>query len=468
MTNRYQVSNDFKQECKNDVSVNRYGKIHIVEDNIDITENDYIVDFTIEDSCYVNDAFIGTTVSKKITVNILNPNNELDLTNKEITVSVGININGTIEYVPLGNYIIEEPSNKEVEQTSSFVGYDYMSKFNQVYEDNMTYPITLKQYLQSICTQLGIILGSTSLINENYMITGNPFTNGEDYRTVLSNVAQLCGGFAHIGRDNKLYIVNLGKTAVETIDGNYYMEDFENNNMYGEVNSLVIGLENVDGENTYRQDTASIELNGLTEIQINNNYFLNSAEEREKVIDAIWNEVKGLSYLAFKTTYYGFPYLDIGDKINIVDTKDTSHVSYILNHKFIYNGSFSGTLEVTALTKTQEAYKNVVTLSQWKRNTEYRVDKINGQIESIVSEQSQFEEKLAQQEIEVDSIKQQVSDTVEYKREAEGITEVYIEDAGKADILELEIQGNKTYENYLYPLSENLYPSGSLYPNIPI
>lgn len=418
---------------------------------MDITENDYLIDFTIEDSCYVNDTFIGTTVSKKITVNILNPNNEINLTNKEIIASVGIDVNGTIEYVPLGNYIIEEPSNKEVEKNSTFIGYDYMSKFNQIYEDSITYPITLKQYLQSICTQLGIILGSTSLINENYMISGNPFTNGEDYRTVLSNVAQLCGGFAHIGRDNKLYIINLGKTIVETINGNYYMEDFENNNVYGEVNSLVIGLGNLDGENTYRKDDTSITINGLTEIQINNNYFLNSEEEREKVIDAIWNEVKGLNYLAFKTTYYGFPYLDIGDKINIVDTNDTSYVSYVLNHKFIYNGSFSGELDITALTKTQEAYKNVTTLSRWKRSTELKVDKINGNIESIINEQNEHENKLTQIEQTVDQIQQQVSDTVEYKRDVEGVTEIHLEDATNAEITELEIQGNKTYESNLFP-----------------
>ena len=38
------------------------------------------------------------------------------------------------------------------------------------------------------------------------MILGNPFTNNEDCRTVLSNIAQLAGGFAKIGRDNKVYI----------------------------------------------------------------------------------------------------------------------------------------------------------------------------------------------------------------------------------------------------------------------
>lgn len=41
------------------------GKIHILDDNTDILDNDNLVDFSIEDNCYVNDKFIGTTVAKK-------------------------------------------------------------------------------------------------------------------------------------------------------------------------------------------------------------------------------------------------------------------------------------------------------------------------------------------------------------------------------------------------------------------
>ena len=64
----------------------------------------------------------------------------------------------------------------------------------------------------------------------------------------------------------------------------------------------------------------------------------------------------------------------------------------------------------------------------------------------------------------VDSIKQTVKDTAIYKREVEGITEIYLKEAGEAEILGLEIRGNKTYESILYP-GENLYPEENLYPN---
>ena len=386
MKYRYQVSEEFKQSCKDNIGTNRIGRIYVVEDDLYITESDNLVEFEIEDCCYVNDKFIGTTVAKKITVNILNPDNNINLEDKEIAVSTGIVINGEEEIVPLGNFIIEKTSNEETKEKTKFTGYDYMIKFNKKYEDRQTYPISLREYIQDLCNQVEVELGSVEFVNGEYQIQGNPFTANEDCKTALSNVAQLCGGFAHIGKDNKLYITNLKEAVKETIDGNNYLS-FEKNNQYGEVNSLIIRLSQAEGENTVREDAESIANNGLTEITIADNYFLNNKEEREKVVDEIFNAIKGLKYIPVKSEYYGFPYLDVGDCIKILDLKDEECITYVLNHKFKYNGGFSGNIECLAMNKTQTAYKNTVDIKTKFQNVELKVDKINGRIESVVEEQ---------------------------------------------------------------------------------
>ena len=167
------------------------------------------MEFSVDDNCYVNDKFVGTTVAKKITVNILNPNNGIDLENKEISVQTGMIINGEEEIVPFGNFIIEKPDTEELKEKTSFTGYDYMIKFNIPYKNRVTYPIPAGELFKDVCEQAGLEAGNTDFINSNYMILGNPFTNNEDCRTVLSNIAQLAGGFAKIGRDNKVYIKSL-------------------------------------------------------------------------------------------------------------------------------------------------------------------------------------------------------------------------------------------------------------------
>lgn len=439
----YQVSNIFKEDCKSNFGTNRQGKIHVVEDNIDIVGENYdgqLVDFSVEDNCYVNDKFIGTTVAKKITVNILNPNNSINLENKEIQVFAGING----EYVPFGNFIIQKPDNEEVKEKTSFTGYDYMIKFNVPYKDQVQYPTSLVDLLSNLCSQVGLTLGNTEFTNSNYMVLGNPFTNNEDCRTVLSNIAQLAGGFAKIGRNNKVYIKTLKNisnlltvkyvnamtvrelnltevralsgnqsNADETIDGNNYFDDFSKNDQWGELNSLVLGISSIEGENTALDDKSSIAENGLTEITINDNYFLTSQEEREKVIVPMWNSLKGLKYLPFKTKYYGYPYLDSGDIIYIKDINDNGYISYVFNHTFTFNGSFSGNIETTALTKTQTAYKNTFDIKTKFKNVERSVDKINGQIVDIVEQQTETENKLTKVEQDIDGITQTVSSVEE-------------------------------------------------------
>ena len=421
MNNRYQVSEEFKQSCKENIGLNRYGRIHAVEDNLDIVGGNYdgqLVGFTIEDGCYVEDRFIGTTVAKKIIVNILNPDNILNLENKTIEAYAGIYINGKLEEIPYGNYIIEKPDNEEVKEKTSFTGYDYMIKFNIPYKDRVKYPIKLSTLFEDVCDQVGLEAGNIDFTNADYMVLGNPFTNGEDCRTVLSNIAQLAGGFAKIGRDNKAYIISLKKQSefAEKITANNYFEDFSKNNQWGELNSLVIGLSDIEGENTARDDKESIEKNGLTEIKIEDNYLLINEEEREKVIEPLWENLKGLKYLPFKSKYYGYPYLDSGDSIAIEDTQEVQYVSFVFNHTFTFNGAFDGNLDIPAMTKTQTAYKNTQDIKSRIKRAERKIDKVNGQIEDVIKETTENSEKLSKHEQTIDSMKDTIS-SVETKVE---------------------------------------------------
>lgn len=374
-----------------------------------------------------------------------------------------LEINYGSENVPLGNYIIPKPDSEEAKEKTNFIGYDYMIKFNNLYQDRVTYPISVGDYFEDLCDQVGLEAGNIDFVNSDYMILGNPFTNNEDCRTVLSNIAQLAGGFARIGRDNKVYIISLSKDINETIDGNNYFTDFSKNNKWGEVNSLVLRISGTEGENTVIQDEESIEENGLTEIVIEDNYFLIDQTEREKVITPLWNSLKGLNYLPISTEYYGYPYLDSGDGINILDTTDTEYSTYIFNHTFKFNGGFDGQINTLAMTKTQTAYKNTIDSKTRFRQVERKIDKVNGVIEDVIEEQTDFSNKLTQVEQTVDEISQKVEDIEDVTQTIEGTKTITLTNCVEGDLLELNIYGNNTVFDYLYP-SNSLYPSDTLYP----
>ena len=397
--------------------------------------------------------------------------------------------------MPFGNFIIEKPETEEVKQKTSFTGHDYMIKFNIPYKDRVTYPIALGDYFEDLCSQVGLEVGNINFVNSDYIVLGNPFTNNEDCKTVLSNIAQLAGGFAYIGRDNKVYIKTLQNTskllkvkdvhemtvreldmtlvkmltsskknADERLDGNNYLEDFSKNNIWGEVNSLILRISGTEGENTVIEDEASIEKNGLTEVVIEDNYFLISQEEREKVITPLWNALKGIKYLPFKTEYYGYPYLDVGDMLYILDVEDKGYISYVFNYNFTFNGGYSGNLETKALTKTQTAYKNTSNGKTKFRQVERKIDKINGTIEDVIEEQTDFSNKITKTIQDVDSITDEIHRMYNFEKEVQGTNEIILQDCLSTTILELRVKPAKINTEILYPKTD-LYPSLTTYPH---
>lgn len=369
-----------------------------------------------------------------------------------------------------------------------------MIKFNTLYKNSVTYPCKLSELFIDICSQVGLEAGNTDFTNNDYMILGNPFTNNEDCRTVLSNIAQLASGFAKIGRDNKVYIKTLKNisnllkvkdvnfmtvkelnlipiyllsgekdNADEQLDGNNYFNDFSKNEQWGELNSLVLGLSSIEGENTTLDDKTSINENGLTEITIQDNYFLTSQSEREKVIVPIWNTLKGIKYLPFKTNYYGYPYLDSGDIIYIQDTKDIGYISYVFNHTFKFNGAFSGTIDTPAMTKAQTSYKNTFDIKTKFRRAERSINKINGEIKDIVEETSENTEKLSQHEQTIDSITNKVSrNTTNINNNYQEIINKLGDKAQKDDVISLEnkVETIQNDTEYAIKVSEDIQVNG--------
>lgn len=498
------VSTDFKNECKQDVNVyKRVAKIHVVEDDIDITNDDALIDFTIEEIAYSGDTFIGNSVAKKINLNIIN-DGTFNLENKEIEVYVGIDYEGDgsdIEYAPYGNFIISKPTNEEVKSTSNYVGYDYMIKAEKPYvEGNITYPISLYNYLSSVCGGLNITLGNASIPNGDYQVIGNAYTNNETYRQVIEEIARCCGGFAVIGRDNKLYIRTLSVYAEqelsteeeilfetedefliltekpqlsassdeadsENLTPSQYFDDFSTANSYGPVNKVALALNyNVIGEDTIMQDNDSIAENGIIEIRLSNISFLNSEAQRELAIQDVYDTLHDLNYIPFSANYYGYPYIDSGDVVKIKSVKTgTTYFSYVLNHTFTYNGGFSGKLEAPALTDVEKEYKETTDVKSSIRNTELRVNKIDGEISSIIEEIGDRTHKTTSITQDVDTISSIVYEEIDITREEEGIDPLNLYNAMKGNLLELHIYGNNDVFSQLYP-QDTLYPSNDLYP----
>lgn len=408
----YEVSDKFKQYCKRHQRFFKEATITYEEDGITKTINsNNIIKLEISATPYVDYQILGQSPGKKIHINLRGTN--YNLTNKEISVTTTmIYDDNTTETLTLGNYIISNDYESQVKDQCSFTGYDYMIKFDQKYSDEgLEYPCTLQDVLNDMCEKLDVELYSISITNGDLQVTGNNFDDSATYRDVLKQLSQASGTFAYIDRLNRLHVDNLNKPGQtggtilqfplqgtlqlddssesninEEITPSYYMKDFKSSRLYGPVNRVQLTLSNIE-DATYIEDSESIRQNGIQTITINDNYFLGTIEAREYAINNLWTALSGLTYIPFSSTYLGFPYLEMGDLIEIEQLDGTTIESYVFNYTFIYNGGYMGKLETPTITRTQEEYPTDSIDSKVSK-IGVNVDRANAEIKAVVEDVS--------------------------------------------------------------------------------
>lgn len=270
------------------------------------------------------------------------------------------------------------------------------------------------------------------------------YDNTVSARTYVSYIAESAGGFAHIGRDRKLYIKTIGETTA-TLPLKYFQK-FK----WGEKVKIT-RISYKDGVQSFKKGNTI----GNTIHISQDNMFIVDQEQ----IDNIYNQINGLEVYSFEGDSIIDPSLDIGDLL-IID-----------NRKVIYQGSadFGGKWKASINSKIQCKSKEETTTRTPSQKTINRrvqssINQIDGKITQLAEQTTEHETKLTQQEQDINGIKTKVESTAQYKRESDGVSEVHIVDAGQANILKLEVQGNKTYEANLFPKA-NLYPRAGLQVN---
>ena len=432
----YSTSTDYKNKILAD-STRQLLNVYIDNNKI---EDRYILECKITYTLLDNDEFcFGSTPAK--TVNLKIHKNALPDTYTRFYIESGI----TGETVPIGYFNVDEIS-KDDDYTVSLTLIDDMSLFEFNYDGStLNYPATMLMVLQDICLKAGVELGSTSFLNWDKQVA--VYDNTVTARTYLGYIAEQAGGFAIIGRDGKLYIRTIGEDTADL--ALRYFSEYS----WGE-RFKVSRIAYEDGVQDFKKGN---EVNNTIWISSDNIYIVDQEQ-----IDNIYNEYQDFEVYSFSGTSIVDPAWDMGDSIIINNRK------IIFQGELEYKSKFKASISSNIQAKTKEETTATKVSDKTKiRRVQSQIDQVEGTITQLVQENGEFENKLTQVEQTVDSINQNVENIINYKREVQGTTEIHLEDAGEADILELEIQGNKTYESNLYP-GENVFPSESLQPNMEV
>lgn len=389
------VSDDFKNAVKSNAIV-AAAQIYFPSLDLWIKSDKYenfnssLVDLTIKDNCCDSGRLFGTAITKEAEVNIINKDN-LDLADQEFELFVGVRLpDETYEFVPYGNFIVTSYEDTKSNNVYKIIAYDYMSKLNISFRDIVgfepTYPITLKEFKEELLTTLNISFADQTLPNDDFVIRGALELSGYSARAVLGYIAELQGCFVKIDRNNTLQFFSINETQ-EQIDAYSMNSKLEVDNVYGPINVVSLTMKGVEGENVTLRDEESIALYGENTIEFPDNPFVWSQELREEAINDLFDAVKGFTYIPTKFNYKARMYLDCGDTIQVYDVQNQDYVnSIVLNQTIKIPATRQSTMENIALTKTQIAYQYISKTEQVGYHTEFKVDKQNQQISTIVQQ----------------------------------------------------------------------------------
>lgn len=430
-----------------------YSKSTIQYDKIVLDNEEYAINnVELDDDCYEEGNIFGTAIAKALSFEI---DSSVDLEGKEFKYYTGIKTTIGIEWIDLGTFITQDVALNDTTKINIVNAMDYMLKTNIEYTTDLQYSnnnVTLGQVAQEACNKAGITLATTDFPNVDFIVDSNQFSQGTLIRQVISAIAQISGTVAKVRNDDKLYFITPKTTGM--VRKVFNLSDYseaEIKRATHPINLVSLGMSDVEGENVVMKDEQSILLDGENSLIINDNPFAYTEAKRQQLITAIFNAVKGFEYKAFELIGQGLPYLESLDNVQVVNFEGNTYNSFLFRFYHKSPNGLETEMSAPSITDATVEYQNVATAEQIAKRTEIIVNKQEQTITGIIKNQTEFENQLTQVEQTVNSIQQQVQDMIVYKREISGTTEIYLEDAGENDIIELEIQGNKTYEANLFP-----------------
>ena len=340
----------------------------------------------------------------------------------EINYQFGLLVDGNYEYLDFGNYIVYSVEKQEDTRSWKIVAYDKMLYAMKEYEDlEVTYPITIRDYLSAICTKIGLTFANESdeFVNYDKLIQSELYLSYDDvteqyasldytFRDVLDEIAGATASTICINKDDELEVRYITDTE-DTIDEEY-LKDINVNfgEKYGPVNSIVFSR-SAESDSIYRKDDESVETNGLTEIKIIDNQILNG-NNRDDFIDGVFNQLDGFEYYANDFSSTGIAYYDLCDRYN-VSVDGNTYSCIMMNDELEVTQGLVENIHTDIPEDSETDYKKADKTDRRIKQAYIIVDKVNQEISSVVASTKAMEELVNQAGEQVEQLGTRLTQT---------------------------------------------------------
>lgn len=294
-------------------------------------EQIWIKDDSYTDNIYYDGKFIGTAIAKQLKFTAINDHSYKQ---KEFVYYRQSQVNGVWQTAErMGTFVVTEIEPNDTFNEVVVTAFDYMLKAHIDYKPSITFPATLQAVYDDLVTQMGITAGTQTLdINASFEVDSNQF-EGELCVTVLQDIAEITGNYAHINANDELILAFHSSSVVGSISADEYATLIDKKDS---TPITVVTLENsaVTGENFAEEWQEGIDLYGVNEYLISDNQIAYTQAKREALAPAILNKLKGWAYAGFEVTDCFRRDLQVGDLVNVVDLDGTTTQSIVLRVEY--------------------------------------------------------------------------------------------------------------------------------------
>jgi hypothetical protein len=361
---------------------------------------DALKEFTVE---RVGDEskFFGYGVCQKLNVKLIDTARQLNITTaNSFEVAFGVN-NNYIYTLPF--FKVTEAHRDELTNELSITAYDALhgAKEHTVAELELpTGELTIRDYAVACARFLGLpsnVVGVQMPAFDTKYAQGANLEGTESVRELLNAIAEATQTIYFINSNWELVFkrLDVDGPAVLTIDKERYftLESKANRRLVAVCSATELG-DNV---------IAKMEQAGTTQY-VRDNPFWDLREDIAELVENALANVGGLTINQFDCSWRGNFLLEIGDKIALTTKDDATATAYVLNDTITYNGYLAGQTQWSYAGSESDTLDNPSNLGEALRQTYARVDKANKQIDLLVSETADTNEKMAQLQLSTDEI----------------------------------------------------------------
>lgn len=228
----------------------------------------------------------------------------------------------------------------------------------------------------------------------------------------------------------------------------------------GPINSIVLARAG-ESDKIYKKDQNSIDNNGLCELMIKENQFMNF-NDRVDYLQELSDKLFGVEYYLNDFVSTGIMYYDLLDMYNIEIFGKTYNCLMLNDEQDITQG-LEENIHTYRPETSETDYTKADKTDRKLNQTTLIVDKQNQKIEGVISQIGDRSKKTTTITADIDGLNSKVTNIADLTNTVSGIKTITLENCVEGKLLELNIIGNNTVFDYLYP-SNDLYPSDTLYP----